>query len=621
MLQVSIETATTEKKGRTQTQNAEEMPPTSHALMDLVVALSVYLPRPSYTDLFSLVASILPQNADAQLQKKAYKLMPRLATVEAGLQALRDRSAELQELLLSTAASASVPARRGRLAAIATIVETLPPTHLHFIPSVLPEVVVAAKEVNAKARGTAFELLTAMGRKMAAGGVVAQSKIPHMAADAPGAPASLDEFFTMVSAGLAGTAPHMVSASINALTHLAHAFRVEMTETAREELTGALLLFMGTNDREVAQSALGFVKLAVIALPEPLVRPRLQEIVTGILRWSKQNHNKLRTRVKHLFERLIRRFGYDTIIALCPEDDKRLVHNIQRTKEQKRRRKDRAHAAAAEGGVDANALHGARPATGKRPGRFDAALDNALADSDSDDTDSSNSSESDNGGVPLGRSAKGKGRPRKNGAGDAYIVEDEDEPLDLLDRSALAHIATSRPVRFRPEQAPRRKTPARTNARGRLVIAEEDGAGAAAPPAKDGDAEMRDADGAEGGGVGAYVEAITGKDAAQRGLRGKLKFSNRRRNAVEEKADDGQMDVDDGAVETRNGHGEQEKKQNGVGARGGRGKGTFVVGKRGGQPERRGLDESKVRSGGSGFKPGRVTKNGGFAASRRGGRK
>ena len=55
-----------------------KMPPTSHTLMDLVITMSIYLPRQSFASLFTMAANITGIKDDAQLQKKEYKLIPRL---------------------------------------------------------------------------------------------------------------------------------------------------------------------------------------------------------------------------------------------------------------------------------------------------------------------------------------------------------------------------------------------------------------------------------------------------------------------------------------------------------------------------------------------------------------
>src|SRR5690606_23413073 len=145
-----------------------------------------------------------------QLQKKSYKIIARLAESEAGNVTLKAQSVPLQAIFLESMESVSPPSRRDRLVAMAHIVEHLDPSDLHFIPSILSEVVISAKEVNEKARAAAFDLLVLMGKKMAAGGTVVNSKVPHMPDDAPSVQATLEEYFTMVAAGLAGSTPHMI---------------------------------------------------------------------------------------------------------------------------------------------------------------------------------------------------------------------------------------------------------------------------------------------------------------------------------------------------------------------------------------------------------------------------
>src|SRR5690606_3023838 len=107
-------------------------------------------------------------------------------------------------------------------------------------------------------------------------------------------------------------------------------------------------------------------------------------------------------------------------------------------------------------------------------------------------------------------------KPRRTG-GNAYIIEGEEEPLDLLDRRALANISTTKPVRTRQPT----RTKAKVDLDGKLILGQEDDVGA---DAMDVDENAGGAD----SGVGAYVAALKSKDAGRRIRGGKLKFSNRR---------------------------------------------------------------------------------------------
>lgn len=560
--------------------------------MDLVITLSIYLPRPTFPTLFSLIAVILPQSSDPQLQKKAYKLLPRLATSQTGTLALQDRNAELQALLLNTAPTVSAPARRDRLAAVAVVVEHLPQTSLHFIPSILSEVVISAKEVNEKARTAAFDLLVLMAKKMSQGGQIDQTKIPNMPADVPIAAASLEEFFTMVSAGLVGSTPHMISASITALTRILYEFSSQLPQPVIEEIVTTLDLYLADANREIVRSVLGFVKVAIISLPESIIKPRLETLIPGLTSWSREHKAHFRAKVKHILERAIRRFGYDTVERYCPEDQKKFIHNIRKTKERRKRQKA---ADAAEGATS-------EPLDCKK-GRFESEYDEAIYGSDSSASDS----DSDQDSPPTRDNSDARG---------TYITEDPSEPLDLLDRKSLAHISSRKPLP-KPTLSFKHNRNTKTDADGKLVFGDHD--------AGDGDAMALDfdenGDGTLEQGINAYVDAIRGRDAVQRGRGGRLKFSNKK-----EKKGEGAMDLDDGNDNVDDeGKGKGEKRvrfSDGVGKGTGkermRGNGkSFARGRWGiaRRVERRSLGTGGRAGGGGGMKMGvrggRVSKGGG----------
>jgi ribosomal RNA-processing protein 12 len=160
------------------------------------------------------------------------------------------------------------------------VIESLPQSDLHFIPSILSEVVISAKETNEKAREAAYSLLVAMGEKMAGGAKVVQTKVPNMPADAPTVDAALEEYFTMVSAGLAATTPHMISASVTAVTRILYQFHSRVSNETINSLLEVMDIFLQNPNREIVQSVLGFVKVEVISLPESLIRPRLKTLLS-----------------------------------------------------------------------------------------------------------------------------------------------------------------------------------------------------------------------------------------------------------------------------------------------------------------------------------------------------
>ncbi|KAI0161386.1 NUC173-domain-containing protein [Xylariaceae sp. FL1272] len=565
-----------EEEGKAKTQKLQDkMPSTSQTLMDLVITMSVYLPRQSFGSLFNITRLVILKDDDAQLQKKAYKLIPRLADSETGKTALREQHFELQTLILSSAEKVSGPARRERLSAMAALVQLIPDDSLHFIPSILSEVVICCKETNEKARNIAYDLLVLMGRKLAdsKGQQIDNGKVPHMPDDAPSVSASIEEFFTMVSAGLAGSTPHMISASITALTRILYEFRESLQQEVLSDLVQTMDLFLTSNNREIVKSVLGFVKVCVISLPTDMMLPRLPSMVPNLMVWSHEHKGHFKAKVKHILERMVRRFGFEHVNNSCPEADRRLLTNIRKTKERSKRKRDAAKFDGNEEGVDEQRE--------KQRSRFESQYDEALYSSD--ESDASADSDVDMSGK-IGKSRR---------HGDTYIMEDEDEPLDLLDRNALASISSTKPGKLRKAG----KMKMKTDLDGKLILG-EDGE-------NEDDAMVIDTPGdEESTGIGAYVAALKGKDAGRRGRGGRLKFSNKRGQSDHE--DDEEMDVDNQEVSTIK---KQITKNRGGGSHRGRGdRGAGRSGRGGIASGRRGLGEDKRKGSGEAFGGGKVRK-------------
>ncbi|KAF2829926.1 NUC173-domain-containing protein [Ophiobolus disseminans] len=508
-----------------------QMPPMSHTLMDLIITIALYLPRDSYRSLFRMAEIMINKENDPQLQKKAYKLIPRLAESEIGRAALKDRNGELQQLLLHSAEKVSQPARRDRLLAIFQVIESLPQSDLHFIPSVLSEVVISTKETNQKAREAGFNLLVAMGEKMAEGGQVVQTKVPNMPVDAPTVEASLEEYFTMVSAGLAASTPHMISASITAVTRILYQFHSQISIETISSLLDVMDIFLQNPNREMVQSVLGFVKVEVLSLPDSLIRPRLKTLLANLMVWSHEHKAHFKVKVKHIVERMVRKFGVEEVERACPPDDRKLITNIRKAREQRKKKKQQA---GADGEEEAQ----------KPKNKFESEYDQAIYGSESEESEGDSEDEF----------VKSQSKQRQNNGkgGKTYIIEDEDEPLDLLSKTALGNISSTKPLRQRKQP---QKIKARTDMDGKLILGDSDSDDAPkskkSSRSKDDEDVLMDIDDQNTtleAGINAYVDAIRGRDAAQRGQKGKLKFSNKKSNDDD---DDDEMDMDDGGKEAQ----------------------------------------------------------------------
>lgn len=529
-------------------------------LMDIVVTMTTYLPRESYQRLFALASTLVSQQHDPSLQKKAYKLVPRLAQSEAGSQAIVDRSAELQQMLLTNTDNTLAPARKDRLSALIDIVKRLPDADLSFIPNIVPEAILRTKETNERARETAFTLIVTMGDRMRQGGTVDHSRVANASSAAAPVQATVEEYFTILSAGLAGSTPHMISASVTAISRALFSFHADLSPQTASEILNTMSLFLESPTREVVRSVLGFVKISVISLPQEVIQPHLPEMIPRLISWNHVHKEHFRAKVKNILERIIRRFGLPIVERHCPEEDQKLITNIRKTRERRKRNKSKTT-------EDRPAEDEDGPARAKFANAFDQAVygsdDSASSDDDDDD-------------APNPEHKARRGKP----SGKAFIQEDSTDPLDLLDSKALSRISSTRPLKT-PKPTKKR---AKRDADGKLILDD-----AASDGEEDDDANMHDPldQNADSGtleqGIDAYVDAIRGRHAAQRGRGGRLKFKN-------VKKDDGDVEMgdDDASKPARGGMrsptSPRGKMMRGSASRGGvkkRGRGGFAGAGRG----------------------------------------
>ena len=70
------------------------------------------------------------------------------------------------------------------------------------------------------------------------------------------------------------------------------------------------MLLLQAPNREVVKAVLGFLKVVIIVLPPEQLGPHVPDIVDGLLTWPEEHRRRFRDRTKHVFLRLIRKFGY-----------------------------------------------------------------------------------------------------------------------------------------------------------------------------------------------------------------------------------------------------------------------------------------------------------------------
>ncbi|XP_063963855.1 RRP12-like protein [Lytechinus pictus] len=427
-----------------------------HAVMDLVIAMAAHLDADHMTKLYKMITPML-ESTDRTMQKKAYRVLEELCEAESTasqgfLQANLDN---LQTVLLKSLSSSSPSSKAPRLRCLHHIVKSLPEENEAFIVAVLPEIILCTKEINQKARASAFGLLVEIGNTL----------LKH--SDQP-RELCVSKYLEMLAAGLAGS-PHMVSATVLALTRILFEFKDIMRGPLLEQLVDAVDTLMQAKGREILKSALGLIKVLCTVIPDVVLAPHVEKLILSIAGLKEANIRNLRAPIKGIYARLVRKFGYEMIRKMIPDHHQKMVHNIKKTQERTKRHKA-LKAASKQGdqeggedeeGEDFDALVPQKP----KPESIEEILQETDSESDVEDEDAKDAK------------SKVKGRKTKKVAGQrgkAWLKEGEkeDAPLDFLDPSVSRRVLATKPESKETQSAGHIKHNFKTLPDGRLLIAE-----------------------------------------------------------------------------------------------------------------------------------------------------
>lgn len=486
-------------------------------MLDLMIAMAPFLNSADAKKLIEAVLPLTGREDVSAVQKKSFRVLNTLSASSAGKQALTWQLANIEKAILASANDVSFSARRDRLGTLHLLVTLSPASDLHIIPAILSEAIICTKEVNERSREEAYSLLVDMGSKMKAGGKVINSKLGD--SELPDAEANIQEFFLMVAAGLSGQTPHMISASITSLSRLLFEFHQDLTSELLEQLINTMDEFVNSANREIVKSALGFVKVAILSLPRQALLPHLDQIVPGVMHWSHEHKSHFKSKVRHIIERLIKKFGFNEIENRMPEDDKKLLTNIRKRKERAKRKK----AGKDDEDDDVEGDGDDQPTTTKAKAPAMSAYDQALYGSESEIDD-----DDDDDVQPQQIGKKGKIAASKRGTNATWIKHDangEEAPLDLLGRGVASRITSTDPNARRNREKSRtsQADTYKYSAEGKMIVEDEDAMDVDVKKKSNGNASAS-------AGVGDYVQAIKSGDGFRHGQGNRIRFNKRGRD-------------------------------------------------------------------------------------------
>uniref|UniRef100_A0A8C0IUR4 Ribosomal RNA processing 12 homolog n=1 Tax=Chelonoidis abingdonii TaxID=106734 RepID=A0A8C0IUR4_CHEAB len=419
------------------------------SILDLIVAMAPYADEPSLGALYRTIQPSL-QSKEHRVQKKVYRVLEEVcAAPRPPCQAfVRSHLEELKRDLLGSLQSAASPAKRPRLKCLFHVVKQLTAEHEDFVVALVPEVILCTKEVSVGARKNAFQLLVEMGEAFLRFGPTPQG--------------AMQRFLLLVYAGLTGSVT-MISCTLLALTHLLFQFKDHMGLAVVEQLLQNVCLLLGSRTRDVVKAALGFLKVALLLADAQLLAKHVQMMLEAVGRLTDDMRRHFRMKLRNLFTKFIRKFGFELVQGLLPAEYHKVLLNIRKAEARSRKQRALKQAVAAS--------EEAAPVQPRGE-----SVEELLADSDSEQEEDKRRG---------GREQRKQTRQKSQ----AWLKEGEgDEPLNFLDPNVAQRVLATKPGRSRARGA---SHDFKVSADGRLIIREgpEDDEGA---KGTDRDAERRD---------------------------------------------------------------------------------------------------------------------------------
>ncbi|NXP55860.1 RRP12 protein, partial [Heliornis fulica] len=379
------------------------------SILDLVVAMAPYADKQSLSSLYRTIQPSL-QSKERSMQKKAYRVLEEVcAAPHAPCQAfVCSHLQDLQTVLLDSLKSAASPAKRPRLKCLLHIVKQLSAEHEPFVAALVPEVILCTKEVSVGARKNAYVLLVEMGHAFIRFGPTPQE--------------AMERFLLLIYAGLTGSVT-MISCTVLALTRLFFEFKDHLELSVVEQLLQNICLLLASRTRDVVKAAIGFLKVTLLLVDTKQLAKHVQTMLEAVGNLSNDMRRHFRMKLRNLFIKFIRKFGFELVKGLLPEEYHKVLVNIRKAEARSRKQRALRQAAA---DTDEEEVPLAQP-------RGDS-MEEILADSEDEEEEEEKQQ----------RSKEWRKQARQKGQ--AWLKEgEEDEPLNFLDPNVSQRVLATKP--------------------------------------------------------------------------------------------------------------------------------------------------------------------------------
>lgn len=378
------------------------------SVYDLIRLLVEYTDTDRLKKFYDMCIPFIKDKKKPKEQKKAYRFIEGICGSEKEVckNFVNEHRREIQKMLISSATTLIKTSRGARIRCLTHLVKSHPQLQkTKFLQAIVPEAVLSVKDINERCRASAYQLLN----------IIAEKFLEK--------PEYLKEYTNMLIAGLGGEQKYC-STTLFALASITYHYNGSLgVETVKEILGHACLLAVGPT-REIVESALSYIKVYITVMPSPIVASTLTKIVEALSDMNEDCKRHFRQKVRDIFTKLIRKYGIGTISGIVPASDvilhKRLK-NIHKVEEMKKKSRELRKMKQNEKDEESEFSAKRRPKS----------MEDLLADSEEEFCDE--------------EEEEPKKIKKRTSRKEAWIKENEENIVDLIDPTAARNITTTQP--------------------------------------------------------------------------------------------------------------------------------------------------------------------------------
>ncbi|XP_054159649.1 RRP12-like protein [Oppia nitens] len=307
-------------------QNCENNTFLKHSLMDLIRAFVPYVRDEDIKQIYNqLVVMYLKDNKLITEQKKAFRILEEICKNEVNVcrNFVSNNLNDLLNVLNESLSKCLSSSKAFVLKAITQLIESNISNDTidwqKILLEILPKVLNCLTINSVKVKTASFGLISCIANSC---------KTLNNG--------NVDEFIKIMLLYLDKN-DYSSTVVVQCLTRLYDEFRSEIPKHIECDIIETIISKLDSENRQTIQAAIDFVKYFFKVSSADQLSAYLELLVTRLSNINRKHKNHFRIKVKEMFIRLVRRYGYEMISKMIPEEYKKVIKNIRKLEDRKRK--------------------------------------------------------------------------------------------------------------------------------------------------------------------------------------------------------------------------------------------------------------------------------------------